>query len=313
MATKQLTSKQASFVDRLIGWITEKDAIEGARWDERLQTGAYDHRTLIDELIACNDGLRKQERQAERKQAAAAKQATTPSTVVFDAKILDDEFDHFGTHKLIVDGSAIGVARVSVTFSTKLRDSHGEAIRVARMKDHEVVVTVAGKVTFLSGSFAKVTKAKGHELVTMASELPTDEQFNQAKRAWKELMTTEVVGERKVRCCSHDHSGYCYASVQVMSDIWESCGCGVKPGFQETTVVAVDHVHAPLPAPAELVAWFEALTPVEQRLGDSGRNQGYGMGSDVSTVHWALASLARPESDHNDHERAWKQLAYVGH
>lgn len=308
-----LTTKQAVFASRIIGWIGEKDATLANELRGTLDRGEAP-KGFVDQLLATNDRLKADARRSERKATAAGLQAANPNVVSFEGRIIGFEVDDYGTRKIVVEGSALLVDRVFVTFPAKLDASHGTNVRRLFEKGQEVVVRVAGKVTFFSGRSAKVTKAKGSALVELVTELPTDAETNRAARAWKALMTTEVVGEREIRCCSHDHAGtaYCYASVQVMSDIWENCGCNAKPGFQKTMVASTETVTAPRPAPSELVAWFEALTPAEQATADQKPN-GYGMGTPYAVAHWALSALDRPESEHNCHARHWEQITYLGH
>lgn len=308
-----LTTRQAVFAAKIIGWIEEKDPVVAAEKRAIMDAGEAP-RGFIDQLLALNDSLKRSAAKATREAEAAALAAATPGVVSFEAKIIGFSIDDFGTRKVIVEGSALNVDRVFVTFPAKLDASHGQNVRRVFEGGGEVVVRVAGKVAFASGRIARVTKAKGKSLVELVTELPTDAERNVAARAWEALMTTEVVGEREIRCCSHDHSrdSYCWHSVQVMSDVWENCGCSAQPGFQRTTVVANETVTAPKPLPTELVAWFKALTPAQQAVA-SLPARGYGMGTPYAVAHWALQALDRPETEHNNHARHWEQLAYLGH
>ncbi len=191
------------------------------------------------------------------------------------------------------------------TFPRKLDDTYRTVIDLVRQNGGEVRVRVAGTVRVGSGKVTRFyfKKAAKHALVELVDDLPTNEAFHNAKHTWKSLCSTWVTAERTVSCCGHEHhyGSFCGATIQVMSDVWESCGCTAPVHERSTTVPAEKLVVAPTPEPTALVAWFEALTPAEQALAEVNVSH-----AAPWTSTWAM--VRDPEQE----ARYLAQINYVG-
>lgn len=262
---------------------------------------------LISQLIETRNARKAEARRAAAQARTAQANADGPVTVegVVTRDVLQESYFGGVTRKLEVTSDHGN--KYVVTFPAAIERTYGHAIYRALVEGTEVRVRIVGLLTYGSNGTAYTKRAKGQKapLVELLTSLPTDDQLRLADDAWQVLRSTEVVGERLVRCCSHaDHQGQaCYASVQVMSDEWDTCGCR---HWEVTTVPGETTVTEPKPDIVALVAWYDGLTEAERK----GAEAAYGLLKGIGTMSWILRGTGSDNPDYA--KRCWEQLNYVG-
>lgn len=229
----------------------------------------------------------------------------TPGKHTFEATVekvawKDSDFGgKYEVHARLADGR-----QARFTFVSKLHETYEPHCFVgARVSVTAQIAPWARDETVGFGKRPNVT-------VLNPEDLLTSDEVAEARAAWRTLYVTEGQPRETVRySCQHGHTnekawegrgpGYttvhhneveklghrCGQTVQVMSDVWESCGEIITLPTEIRSDALVHHYPAPQDD-AVVVAWFRALPQAEKtylaaRKANGWSDHGYGFD------HWA--------------------------